>query len=608
MKAFLFVFLITIISFSAYSQKLGNTLLVNFQNKEYFAPDILNCLNMLHKQSNDSEKSFDKIIVLNQLNSHIKEQAGIKELIDYFRQDLQYKDIDNSAKRQYDSIAHYLGSYTSYLDINTNLINDLVEIQFSLYNNIINDDHLNFPTKVPLYPDKYQSTIFAPQENNYFQLIDKSIKQLFPDTNLSPTLNILINGQRFSIDKEINFSTGDTITLDGSLSFDPDSRNDDLQFQWKEFDSINQITPIFYSKAKISRVYHESGKYYFNLSVSDNISEASNQTLCINIVPKPDLYIRERIVEIPYQNSFRITERKKHRIEKSINVASNNPATDPSYLIVRDLNEFSFLASTNPLQLAEEHLSRSNKAPSLDTIYNIQIPSDFDNNKRDIALDSITALRGGYRLFFSGYPGATDYTFQIHEQYNGIKSKPINVNFHVNYLSSIKFGLKYQISSLSSKKSSQWGELSPGSDTAILDIFSKSFQPFISFYITDRFVANLFFIQAFKRESPRTYLPIYQFCYEFGNPEYLKLAPTISIGNIQINSNDDNTSSPTLLGFGGTATRCYSNSIFLSISLEYNIGLGSGFSGFITSYGVVFDLNKIINDLFKIKHSSSINF
>jgi len=229
--------------------------LVNFQNKEYFAPDILNCLNKLQKQTDGSRKTFDKIIVLNQLNSHITEQAGIKELTDYFKTESQYRDIANSAKMLYDTIAQYLGSYTSYLDININLINDLVEIQFSLYNNIINNDNLNFPTKDPLYPDKYQSALFIPQESNYFQLIDKSIKQLFPETNLPPTLVILVNEQRTSTDNEIHFATGDTIMLDGSLSFDPDSRNEDLEFRWKEFDSLNQKTPLIHSTAAISRIY-----------------------------------------------------------------------------------------------------------------------------------------------------------------------------------------------------------------------------------------------------------------------------------------------------------------------------------------------------------------
>lgn len=120
-KFFLSFYILSFSIFYSYSQKPENLLIVNFQDKEYFAPDLLNYLTNLKISSpNERIKYFDRIIVLNQLQRHIKEQTNIKVLVDFFKQNTNYSDLNKGAKQLYDSLAKNLGNYNSLLDININ--------------------------------------------------------------------------------------------------------------------------------------------------------------------------------------------------------------------------------------------------------------------------------------------------------------------------------------------------------------------------------------------------------------------------------------------------------------------------------------------------------
>lgn len=581
----------------SYSQKPEYVLIVNFQDKEYFAPDILNCLNNLNiSKNNRSTKAFDKIINLNQLQRHKKEQEVIRNITDFFNQNANYMDLSEGAKRLYDSISKYLGNYNSWLDINTNQINDLIELQFSLYTNILKEGDNNFAIKDPRFPTKYQSVVFIPQEENYLHIVEKNIRKLFPETNVSPNPIVFVNGKHIIKGEDLFFATGDTIVLDGSYSSDQDSRKEDLTYLWRIIDTLlfkSTTLPIDFTNPRISFSLNKPGEYCFGLTIFDGINYSLEDSVRITVIMKPRIFIENDKVDFFYQKSASIS-RKKNIFNYVLNISSSTYDTDPSYLYIKDLNKNLYLNNVDPLQIAEKYLEYNFKVPPLDTIRK-KLYQDFKPFNQSIILDTITNPKGGYKLSFSGYPNSTTYSFKVNEKYKGVSSNYYVVNFNTDFLSSVKLGFKYQIVNLFSNKISNWGDttnLNQVSDSNKFVYINKNFYPYLSFYITRRLTVdwnlNTFYYK-FANKFPSKYVPLIQFSYEFGTPDYLMLAPTFSYGASLMNKDN----SKSILGFGIVLTRCFSRIVFISMDMIYLEGIGNDFGGTSLSFAIRLDVKKI---------------
>lgn len=596
---YFYLFIIGINCFNiSYSQNTEKLLIVNFQDREYFAPDIINCLNnlMVHKKDNIS-KAFDKIIVLNQLQSHITEQAGIKNLTDYFKQDSKYIDLSEDTKKMYDTISKYLGDYNSFLDIKMNQINQLIEVQFSLYSNIIKKGISAFPTKDPSNPDEYQSAIFIPLERNYLYILEEKIKRLFPETNLSPTSIISINGKQNVKGVEFYFSTQDTISLDGSYSSDPDSRSDDLKYYWRVINTKStSVSPLLKNidKQQMNINLLNPGKYCFGLKINDGIANSPEDTICLNILLKPQIYIQNTKVESYYQLSNSV--KKNPQFKYCLNIASNSFNTKKSFLIIKDMNETSFFETFNPLIISEDYISSNIKVPHLDTINNLLIHNYYT---RYITVDSVTTPEGGYKIYFSGSPSSSIYRFQIQEQYKGVNSNSYEVEFKSNFLSRTKLLYRFQRSNLSSKKF-------PVNDTTSnLKSFrySNSNDFFLSNHFTKTLVLDLnigSFLHHRDSDYIKKYVPYMQISYEFGTPEYLILAPAIAYGSFS----NDYIHNATIFGIGIDFKFNINSAVFLTYGIQYLTGFRNGISGAASNFGLIVDLKKIIQ---KLNNSNFIN-
>lgn len=110
-------------------------------------------------------------------------------------------------------------------------------------------------------------------------------------------------------------------------------------------------------------------------------------TLLLNIRVKPKIFIKDNIVDFVFQKPGNVYGRKKSRFNYILNVATNNPSTNPNFLIIKDLNEISYLSKTDPLQIAERYIALNKEVPSLDTINKVHLPREYNYFNRAISLD-----------------------------------------------------------------------------------------------------------------------------------------------------------------------------------------------------------------------------
>jgi hypothetical protein len=598
-KFFLSLYFLSFNLFYSYSQRPENLLIVNFQDKEYFAPDIINFLTNL-KVINQKERNkyFDRIIVLNQLQRHIKEQSSIKVLVDFFKQNTNYSDLNKGAKQLYDSLAKNLGNYNSLLDININQINNLTEIQFSLYSNILSKGENTIPTKDPRNPDKYQSIVFIPQENNYLHIIEKGIKTLFPETDQFPQSVIFINKERNVYKKSFYFANDDSITLDGSYSLDIDSKRDDLSYTWREIDTLSKLDnlPIDFSSPKISFKLTNPGKYHIGLKVFDGIHYSIEDTISIIISLRPKLYVEINYVKFVYQDNGGPW---RDKILKTVDIASSNTHPILADFFVEDLNKDIYLNDIDTLSVTQRYLEYDS-IPSTSRI----LQNEYEAWHKTVKIDSIKAFSNGYRLFFSGNPIRKTYTYKIYEVYNHLKSNPIKINFSTEYLTSYKIGFEVMNISLSSHKFINWGSsnIKANSDSTKFNYGYNYAYYYLSTYLTRKLLWDINLSSIYNRfiaKRNMDYLPLMKFSYRIGNKlgdnEYLGISPLISLGIINYDKNTN--SGPGSFGFGGSIDYCIKNSIYLIYGVEYLTG--GGFHGISIDYSLRVDVIKIMNDIFK---------
>jgi hypothetical protein len=221
---------------------------------------------------------------------------------------------------------------------------------------------------------------------------------------------------------------------------------------------------------------------------------------------------------------------------------------------------------------------------------------------RHFTVDSIKTTYGGYKLFFSGNPTTSNYSFQIYEQYKGLKSNSYQVNFMTDYLSKTKVGFEYQLINLSSHKYYNWEDISNPSnssnqsDTSRFEYNYKYFYTYISYYLNRRLVLDWNLNQLYYKianKFPAEYIPIMRLSYEFGPPNYLKLSPLITLGSSGLNKD----SGTVILGYGGSFTWCYKKVVFISIGAEYLDGITYDFKGVSYHYSIRFDMIKLIKEL-----------
>lgn len=211
---------------------------------------------------------------------------------------------------------------------------------------------------------------------------------------------------------------------------------------------------------------------------------------------------------------------------------------------------------------------------------------------------------GGYKLYFTGSPKSSRYSFHITEQYDGIISNTHIIDFKIDYLSQFKFGLKYQLIRLSSSNFPNWKNPSFVSDTTKFTYYDNSFYPYLSMYLSSKLVLDynlLPLYYKFFEEPSYNFMPILQLSYEFGNPDYFKLAPSISFGLMELVEADEVVLDNLSLGFGGSMIRAYGRVVFISLGIEYAIVAGTDIKGTVISYGVKLDISKIGHQLSKLR-------
>lgn len=292
------------------------------QRMNYLMSRIEQTLRTLQRtdNSNDTSKSYLEVINFNRYQEVLETRDRI---------DLLVKNIDS---KNYKSIfKNWPSENITALDSNNIILKvnvsptpnkNFLEYQFFLYKPPKNSSDMT-----PL-SSRYcsSSAIISPSEiDKYYGLIENAIKRLFPHSNIPPTprvrvtydlsekplRNIIIDTT--DANTTLFVAQGDTVILDASLSTDPDSRDEYIQYQWK-LDASPDSQSIILAKESSEQtiVFDSLGKYSFLVRVDDNI-EYDILRFHIEVKKKPIFAVNPRRISLNRPNSIQGLRRKRKR-------------------------------------------------------------------------------------------------------------------------------------------------------------------------------------------------------------------------------------------------------------------------------------------------------
>lgn len=121
----------------------------------------------------------------------------------------------------------------------------------------------------------------------------QTLLQCFPEANYPPNAQISVENQFIKKNETILIGQGDTITIDGSNSFDSNNSPADLTYQWKQLNTYrmnrSDLIALAPSKMKQQVIFNKKGSYKIGLIVSDGVANSIERVMTINVVERPQI-------------------------------------------------------------------------------------------------------------------------------------------------------------------------------------------------------------------------------------------------------------------------------------------------------------------------------
>ncbi|MBI5215741.1 MAG: hypothetical protein HY960_08305 [Ignavibacteriae bacterium] len=248
--------------------------------------------------ANDTTKLFKKIINLNRYQDEISDQVTMRSVIDFYAGKTQYLDLSEKAKKEHENINKELKSYNSFLNIKVNQLNDLLEYQFFLYEVLPTDNKSELRVKSIRQPLQSKSIFINPSSPKYLSDIQNALKQLFPESDSRPIAVISLKGLPTVSNNVYFFGVGDTVNIEASNSIDFDTPRENLQFFWRQINDsggvnvpLDVLVPIDPHSIEQHFVVHKKVKYKLGLKIFDGVNESDEETIYIQSIDKPLIYI-----------------------------------------------------------------------------------------------------------------------------------------------------------------------------------------------------------------------------------------------------------------------------------------------------------------------------
>ncbi|NUQ24309.1 MAG: hypothetical protein HUU34_10160 [Saprospiraceae bacterium] len=333
MKNIVLTLLLLLFAMNVYCQSADNILV--------FAPKSDFLLAHIEKelvgfQMND-RKLFDKVTNLNRIYSNVQSEGTLREVIGSYSN--KFYQLSPEAKAIRAEIESLLTAHNYFLLVNINTLDLLIEYQLQLYHTsnqttqqfeMLNDSRL-FPVNSVQNPVKIENFILNPSDPEYIYLIQDNLKKLFKGLNHPPEALITINGIPNKKDSVYYFSTQDTFRIGSELSVDLDTPRKRWIATWRQISpkgylNIDPLERIVLNEDTPSNILNIAtpGQYLIGMTISDGIDYSSEDTLCIMIIQKPNIYVNEDYSILYDYLSILKSKGTKNKFNKKYTITCSN--------------------------------------------------------------------------------------------------------------------------------------------------------------------------------------------------------------------------------------------------------------------------------------------
>lgn len=288
----------------------------------------------------NDRKLFDRVTNLNRIYSNVRSEGTLREVIGNYSNELYQLSPEGKAIRR--EVEQLLTAHNYFLLVNINTLDLLVEYQFQLYLTsnrasphsdtfILSDSTRFFPINFVQNPVQIENFIINPGDQDYAILIQDNLKKLFKGLNQPPEALITVNGSPNIRDSVYYFSNLDTIHLGSELSIDLDTPRKRWKFNWRQISpsghmNIDPFERIVFNEDTPANdlVISNPGRYLIGLTISDGIDHSAEDTLNLEILQRPGIYINESHTFFYNYLSLFNNRPAKKKFNKQYSVACSN--------------------------------------------------------------------------------------------------------------------------------------------------------------------------------------------------------------------------------------------------------------------------------------------
>jgi hypothetical protein len=259
-------------------------------SETYLIPYIERKLKNLRRPDADSVL-YDLVESLNVLkDDHIVEATVFDDLNKAYAGRVKLEATPKEKSKHEDSIVKYsrfLSNYHAILAIKVTPLQDLVELQFTLYD--IDS------TKLQIQYRNSSSIFIDPRSAHYQADINRGLDQVFEEANKQPLVNLTSNFKE--IYGAYYLTSEDTLLLQPIV--DDESVEEDRIYFWTQ-DSLEKIrAPILPSKKDQSLRNLAPGIYHLYFKATNGINYSKTDTIVLDVYSRPLLSITR-----PHDQSF----------------------------------------------------------------------------------------------------------------------------------------------------------------------------------------------------------------------------------------------------------------------------------------------------------------
>jgi hypothetical protein len=447
--------------------------------RNYLIPFIESTLSNLNL-ANSNRRVFKSIKSINTFYDETTLKDEMRKGVKTYGQDVHEQDnnVSNFIGPDIEKNSHTkreIIEANKLLTIRINEFNDLLEYQFSVYlrkfkiNTRPYGNHTIKDTLISLYYIRSSSIFIDPKIKDYKNKILIALKQVFPEANAKPKVEILSNiVNRSSI---YYCSTLDSIHFDAVVKDEDGPKEDEPTCVWDILKG--PYIPIRFSgnSQKFNAGQLKSGRYYLYFLASDGISNSDTCKIIIDVAAPPQISLDGATQSFTTRNYFFGGNRIVDAPTFKINIHRNYSEDAHRDSIANDDKNYSLgfeVFSKNKKLLYERHA-----IAFYDTsIYLCLLPESSGENPYKIAkkLRNNDVIYGGMTYLRSGRD-----TVKIETTQRYLVSQPLKVRLLTSRYS--KMGMKFSSSyiGLDSKSTAVGVFLGP-----VFNL-SQSFQLFLGF-------------------------------------------------------------------------------------------------------------------------------